>query len=123
MGGRGMSAETLRRAAALMRERATDARAGTWLTAPSDLTPDATLVLADWQHEPRRVATCAGSLPEGNLANADHIASWHPAVALAVADCIDAALCYFDPDEFSEAEREMHDSLLTLARTYLNESA
>jgi hypothetical protein len=54
------------------------------------MTPGAALVLADWGTDCRRVATCAGSLPEGNEANAEHIASWHPAVALAVADWLES---------------------------------
>lgn len=86
-----MSAERLREAAALMRSRAQLARAGIWQTEASALAPDATLVVAQWRDDLRRVATCSGSLPEGNIANAEHIASWHPAVALAAADWLEFA--------------------------------
>lgn len=123
-----MSAEVLRRAADLMRERAQGARAGRWSSAESSLHPDARLVLANW-HEPVRVATCSGSLPEGNALNAEHIASWHPVVALRVADWLYACASAIDkrddplhvggcdpghrvPDEFAA---------LAVARTYLGE--
>lgn len=78
-----MSAETtLRRAAALMRERAEAARAGVWFS-------EGVEVAARWR-DPRSVALTYGSeVPEGNVANAAHIASWHPAVTLAVADLLD----------------------------------
>lgn len=69
-----MSAETLRRAAALMRERAE----GTYLATDSG-------DLADW-HTP---ADLVGMFEEEG--DGDYIASWHPAVALAVADWLDAA--------------------------------
>ena len=61
-----------------MRERAEGARAGRWFREGDEVRADWTLV--------RQVATCHGSIPEGNDANAEHIASWHPVVALAVAD-------------------------------------
>lgn len=93
-----MSASRLREAAALMRERAEAARAGRWSIATSSLTPDGHLVVAEWEHAPKRVATCSGSLPEGNLLNAEHIASWHPAVALAVADWLDHEAQIADED-------------------------
>lgn len=80
-----MSAEILREAAALMRSRAEAARAGNWRTEPSALAPETTLVVAEWS-DLRRVATCSGSLPEGNAANAEHIAAADPPFMLAVAD-------------------------------------
>jgi hypothetical protein len=83
------AADQIRRAAARLRELAEGARAGDWFTEPSDLTPDATLVLAKWQHGQRRVATCSGSLPEGNAANAAYIAALGPDVGLALADLLD----------------------------------
>lgn len=73
-----MSAETLRRAAALMRGRAEAAAAGPWRAIPArDGLPAivaAAAVLAD---------------VDESTADAEHIASWHPAVALAVADLLD----------------------------------
>lgn len=79
-----MSAETLRRAAALMRERAEAATSGPWSVGPyhqltSVLTEDGGLTIASVgaPHHPFV------------RADADHIASWHPAVARAVADWLD----------------------------------
>lgn len=80
-----MTAETLRKAAALMRERAKPARAGSWFAEGAE-------IFAEWEHAPRYIAVCDASIPEGNRANAEHIASWHPGVALAVADWLDACV-------------------------------
>jgi hypothetical protein len=91
-----MTAEVLREAAALMRERAEAARAGRW--GRTESTPGGTLVVADRAAGPVRVASCTGSLPEGNEANATHIASWHPAVALAVADWLEDIAERHKPD-------------------------
>ena len=74
-----VSADILRRAAALMRERAEAATLGPWAEVA-----DGELIGC--------LAVVAGGADEFNVApavipaNADHIASWHPAVALAVAD-------------------------------------
>ena len=73
-----MSAETLRRAAALMRERAEAATPAPWEFDAEDMYPGVwsdsgsagTWVVSEWGTRE---------------ANATHIASWHPAVALAVA--------------------------------------
>ena len=113
-----MSAELLLEAAALMRERAGAARAGNWRTEPSAITPDVTLVVAEWETDLRRVATCSGSLPEGNYVNAQHIASWHPAVALAVADLLDRAA-----DDHDETPCPAIDAALAVARAYLGRDA
>lgn len=79
-----MSADILRRAAVLMRERAEAARAGRWVA-------DGQIVTANWEHEPRAVVYCDGSpIREGNVANAAHIAGMDPAVARAVADWLEA---------------------------------
>ena len=89
-----MSAEALREAARLMRERALTARRNVmdagWKPGPT-LDPDNNgwyvamdVPDADWD-------TTVAHLPydyEGETA--PHIASWHPAVALAVADWLDA---------------------------------
>lgn len=93
-----MSAEVLRRAASLMRERAEAARAGRWFQEGDEVRANWTLV--------RQVATCHGSIDIGNVANAAHIASWHPAVALAVADWLDAVAAVHWPkrhDRLSES--------------------
>ena len=81
-----MSAQALRKAAALMRRRARGATGGAeW-----------------WDSIPAGVGTgrvfCGQEIiakthehPEGCQHNAEHIASWHPGVALAVADWLDNA--------------------------------
>lgn len=81
-----MSAEILRRAAAAMRERA-EAVDG-WYSA------------AAW------ATTHPFSLPI-EPADAEHIASWHPAVALAVADWLDATAERHHPSE-SPVELYLH---------------
>lgn len=80
--------ETIREAAALMRERAEAATQGRW----ESLERGDRLVA--WRMDP------SGEFdddfeyvvdePMSNGANAEHIASWDPAVALAVADMLDA---------------------------------
>lgn len=120
-----MSADILRRAAALMRERATNARAGVWTALPSVLEPDTTLVLAEWEHDRRRVATTSGSLPQGNAANAEHIASWHPAVALRAADALEQSakvLIEAHGTPLAMAMTALTEPLVDLARAYLGES-
>ena len=61
--------------------------------------------------------------PWGGKQEADHIASWHPAVALAVADWIDAAAVLAPPDPHHEGEAcETCDNVtraLAVARAYL----
>lgn len=84
-----MSAEILRKAASLMRERAEAATPGPWI--PFD-------------------------------ADADHIASWHPAVALAVADWLDATADDWDrstaPIPVSDIRLDAR-AALAVARAYL----
>lgn len=126
-----MSAEVLRRAAALMRERAeaaTDAGYG-WQLA--DL-PGANEVWADRDaagHDAFMVATTATRL-NPNLgvtghADAAHIASWHPGVALFAAEWLEQAADWreenpgeVDPDPDLT---EVNDPALVFARAYLGE--
>jgi len=88
-----VSADLLRRAAALMRGRAEAATSGRWfgVTGPGGYPnevrtgngPDAGLpILFDSRH-------LIGSAHYMRGADAHHIASWHPAVALAVADWLE----------------------------------
>jgi len=116
-----MSAETLRRAASLMRERAEGATPGPWtcygdhLVWPSEQGPaanDPILAMVGEAHED----------------SAEHIASWHPAVALAVADWLDAvaeAWPISEPDYglSVRAEAVGHRQALAVARAYLGEPA
>lgn len=71
-----MSADVLRQAAALMRERAShpDMSTSPWFASPhGDVHDDGSLWVCDSQ---------SGE-------TAEHIASWHPSVALAVADSLE----------------------------------
>lgn len=108
-----MSADLLRRAAASMRERANSATPGVWklwgmsVYADQDGTSDldTAVHIADTTHE-------AGL----RTFNAAHIASWHPAVALAVADWLDAEALYAETGTADPAP-----GALAVARAYLGE--
>ena len=93
-----MSAETLRKAAALMRERA-EAAGRDW---NADCDPGDSLHLWVTDYDP--------SDPSGQTAMqrvvggadfpwSDHIASWHPAVALTVAELLSFAAETWDEDD------------------------
>jgi hypothetical protein len=106
-----MTAETLRRAAALMRERA---EAAFVTPSPWGLANVAGQGFAIHHGEHDTVALYA-SRPD-----AVHIASWHPAVALAVADWLDHTARadekgYTTPQEATDA--------LAVARAYLGEAS
>lgn len=100
-----MSAETLRRAAALMRERAE--------------------AVDDWYSAEAWATTAPMNLPI-EQPDAEHIASWHPAVALAVADWLDAMASRAEAkvekggNETAVWSAERYS--LTVARAYLGES-
>lgn len=121
--GRVMSAELLREAAALMRERAKAATPGPW----SEVREGESLGC---------LAVVAGSDDELDVApaviptNAAHIASWHPGVALAVADWLDreadgmdliAATTRVAIEIGGELtmQHSTHEEALTVARAYL----
>lgn len=72
-----MSPEVLRQAAGLMRERAEGATGGAWVADGYDVL-----------HE--RSAAHVADCFDTEATNAEHIASWHPAVALAVAEWLEA---------------------------------
>ena len=96
-----VSAEVLREASALMRTRAEGASAGPWKRFGM-----AGVAGADWE------IGCATN------ADALHIASWHPAVALAVADWLDACALV------TEVAPDRHKGLaLAVARAYLGETS
>lgn len=69
--------ETIREAAALMRQRAVAATDGPWIAAGDGLV---------WAERPGDPVS-GSTEPE----DAEHIAAWHPAVALAIADWLDDA--------------------------------
>lgn len=107
-----MSADLLRRAATLMRERARAATPGTWqhfgdtIVWPSDNGPAANdpIMAFNEAHE-----ECAA-----------HVASWHPLVALAVADWLDfiAPFARFGDDDSLHAKHA-----LAVARAYLGKAS
>ena len=117
--------ETMRRAAKLMRERAEAATPGPWECAGAgDITHGLQVVeggirRADWVAS---VDTGDGDLAAAGTdeSNALHIASWHPLVALAVADSLDkiAWMGELDPDMLS---RVGCDEAIAIARAYLGE--
>ena len=91
-----MSAELLREAAALMRQRAEAATEGPWsltyiseAAVPSQHAVDRHYVMGCFDGNPKN-PTGPAAMCEFP-ADADYIASWHPAVALAVADWLDNA--------------------------------
>jgi hypothetical protein len=78
-----MSADLLRTAATLMRERAQMATSGPWhRVAEIGIATDASSLTHATAHHP---AGLYDSIPD-----AEHIASWHPLVALAVADWLES---------------------------------
>jgi fermentation-respiration switch protein FrsA (DUF1100 family) len=100
-------ADILRPAAALMRERA-----------EATMEEDTGLDENSWYRiedaEPTAIRTKWWAFAQANEADADHIASWHPTVALAVADWLDA-----------QARGSITPSwhALMVARAYLGEEA
>src|SRR5450755_3104959 len=104
------SAETRRRAAHLMRERAMEATPG------------------PWEHDDAEVIADQESVVDGlNPANAVHIAGMHPGVALALADWLDAEARDDDARAFLgealgyEVRAGRADEGLKVARAYLGE--
>lgn len=98
-----MTADLLRRAAALMRERAEQVEAGEWYDATDELV---------WALNEN-----CGTLSA--YADADHIASWGPAVALAVAEAMDSTARTIERGKLP-LSRDI--ALIRAARAYLGES-
>lgn len=119
-----MSAAELRKAAALMRERAEAATEGPWRVCAegsegSRIAPDR----EDKRERTRFIGILNGRVQPEDGHNARHIASWHPAVALAVARWLEA--------ESHQPETDIGDGITVggpsmeaeyVARTYLGES-
>lgn len=98
-----MSAERLREAARLMRERA---KVGDPLGYPSPWasTPDPSAI--DGRHEVLCHEDGSGLVADDiDAAVAEHIASWHPDVGVVVADWLDAMGALAPPDPHHEGER------------------
>lgn len=92
-----MSVDILRRAAALMRERADAATPGCWLQAfeqDGEVLADGSGYAGDYYpssdvHIYEYDGHVVGEVNTERPDDAAHIASWHPAVALAVADWLE----------------------------------
>jgi hypothetical protein len=109
--------EEIRRAAALMRERAQAATPGPWDVMQDAVLgqhdcedPNCWLFVADVDHD-----------DEKGHANQRHIASWHPAVALAVADLLDTLAVGIESAAADRCENAYIDeaAVLAVARTCL----
>lgn len=119
-----MSAEVLRRAAALMRERAT-ARAvpeGVWFVEDDGdefnvLCPDPSALRFPFDVV-RGVPYDVDTSPL-----AEHIASWHPAVALAVAGWLDHTAAQVEAGWAGVPAEEHQSHALAVAYAYLSEEA
>lgn len=141
-------AETIRRAATLMRQRAQAATGSPWHASPV-YSKDASATSGVYSHAhpagsaesevvaSGRIKPGYGGIRRG--ANAEHIASWHPAVALAVAAWLDVELAdmngYFEEQDrptvlssgqvgwsyFEEVPNSSWTAAFVLARTYLGE--
>jgi hypothetical protein len=86
-----MSAETLRRAASLMRERAGNASDGPWrsFVEGRDHLGGDSVICGPGADIYVRLDAANRTTTTAWTGTQDHIASWHPAVALAVADWLD----------------------------------
>ena len=115
-------ADTLREAATLIRERANAATPGPWHVCDEP----------EWSEEDGRGVCGPAHEPIARLAedwyepdpgeptaenDADHIASWHPAVALAVADWLEQMARAKVGTSYGDLPFE--DSAYEVARTYL----
>jgi hypothetical protein len=110
-----MTSDTLRRAAALIRERAEKATPGPWSAARS---------MGEDLHWGRMQFTTLDA-PDRNLfaiagmplADAEHIAAWHPAVALAAATWLE-----HEADRAERfGDRDSTEHALAFATAYLGE--
>jgi hypothetical protein len=91
-----MSADMLREAAALMRQRAEAAKPSPWGSGLMGVWSEETGYIASSVHEHN---PCKEAIIDG--ADRVHIASWHPAVARAVADWLEATAAENDAPEGS----------------------
>jgi hypothetical protein len=119
-----MSAEVLREAAALMRERAEAATEGPWSTYVDP--HDDPIVVDQYGLGVQSAVTYDVVCYSGQVysRDAEHIASWHPAAALAVADWLEATAAENNSPEDSALgflnfiTADSH-AALAVARTYL----
>lgn len=124
-----MSAEVLREAAALMRERAEAATPGPWFTHEEhgrDYADEGWSYVATITRSGAEVTATAypGGPDHGHDAQADaeHIASWPPAVAFAVADWLEFYAFTFESREAAKGDvpsAAVNPFALAVARAYL----
>ena len=117
-----MGAETLRKAASLMRERAEAATPGPWQMRYG---------FPAYVSGPGETVTINDLSGDMELEDAAHVASWHPAVALAVADWLDREAAEVrewtveqagsHPVHYSTGRVDSH--AVAVARAYLGESS
>lgn len=120
------TAENLRRCAALIRARALAATPSPWSRGDNEVCADADLIFsAEHPHGllpqagPMEIADCyREERPGERQANAEHIASWHPAVAIAVADLLEHAVDAL-PINPAERPRNPLDRALVLAALHV----
>jgi len=101
-------AETIRRAAALMRERAGLVPPPPWFPAVHDVTT----------HDGLNVIASSGL-----TVRAQYVASWHPGVALTIADWLEASAATAVRAEAEGASVHPDSYALKVARAYLGEPA
>lgn len=112
-----MSAEILRRAAALMRERAEDAV----LASGNDAWKADGLAWNDNRGTVHMVGAGPVNVCDAiTEEQAEHIASWHPIVALAVADWLERVAYLLEHGSVSPGEPS---SALAVARAFLGEAS
>lgn len=118
------SAETIRRAAKLMRERAEKAHPGPWdfETEVGGFGPVGCVMVPFSPHYPGARSGLTSYTPLGtqNASTAEYIASMQPSVAMALAEVFDkfAWMGELDPELFG---RVGCDEVIALARVYLGE--
>lgn len=110
-----MSAALLREAAAKMRERAESATPGPWrVGAEGSEGSRVNPATGDKREDSHWIASVNGRVQPEDGRNADYIASWHPAVAFAVADWLEQ-----HADYAQSLGRESGPNPLAVARAYL----
>jgi hypothetical protein len=108
--------DVLRQAAARMRERAEAATPGPWVGEFSGKTGPVVMD-AESRNALDHLAQCKHYRAQFD---AEHIASWHPAVALAVADWLEREADWWDQNG---ADWYAAEQALAVARAYLGEGS
>ena len=120
-----MSAALLREAATKMRERAEAATPGPWrVGAEGSEGSRVNPATGDKREDSHWIASVNGRVQPEDGRNAEHIASWHPAIALAVADLIDELLrslsVFGEPaDDDPLWQKPTASTVVRLSRAYL----